>query len=818
MLFGIKLVDEVYSPWKDSYISYEDLKKLLTSTKQNYMFQQKSNKHTLNDLWTDKDESKFVAALDYELEKVYGFQISKYNELLDNLDSLEKQVDNEDSVKLIDFTDFQKILDDTLSEAQELDRFSRLNFTGFIKIVKKHDKLHPEYPSVKSLLQVRLKKLPFHSEEYSPLLYKISFLYSILRNTLGSVSESLANSSKLSNINDSEQTSFQSFKFWVHPDNLVEVKTRILRHLPVLVYVSGPIKNDTLINKVRSRVLDINTCTPSSSSSSNHSEDEPINKHYDSVINSLYFDNDCFQLYNGKLMKSSSAPTLRLRWNGKLSDEPDIFLEKRMSVENLEANNDFEGNKIKLKEKFINSIVFQKKTEFKVKALAKLKDSGAMNSELTKLSKDFDSIQQFIVDNELQPVLRAMYTRTAFQIPGDDRIRITIDSDIIYIREDSFDKDHPIRTINNWHRLDIDADVPNPLKLLRSGEYSKFPYSVMEIQVRNLVTPVNNITNMESKFPRKHEPWINELTNSHLVKEIPKFSKYVQGVASLFGEDERLDTLPFWLPDLEYDIRKDPKQAYDEEKRKLKKKQEEQEKMEKIRRLSILTNNLDVLIDRSIPQKRAEDHSKFLSPLSLGIEGEADLEDHESSDEGGEYLSKKSKRPRHNINLFTMLTNRNQDSNEFISGKGIQLPPNVKKPITYIKNAGPIKVEPKVWLANERTFNKWLSMTTLLSGFTFSIYNSIRKAQFPEIATILAYIYFGLTIFSGIWGYHTYKTRLNGIRERSGQHLDAPLGPLILAAMLAIALCINFFMAFRLSSQNRYNPVTTELPDHLKLT
>jgi hypothetical protein len=33
-----------------------------------------------------------------------------------------------------------------------------------------------------------------------------------------------------------------------------------------------------------------------------------------------------------------------------------------------------------------------------------------------------DELQSFIKDNDLQPMLRANYTRTAFQIPGDDRI------------------------------------------------------------------------------------------------------------------------------------------------------------------------------------------------------------------------------------------------------------------------------------------------------------------------------------------------------------------------------------------------------------
>ena len=129
----------------------------------------------------------------------------------------------------------------------------------------------------------------------------------------------------------------------------------------------------------------------------------------------------------------------------------------------------------------------------------------------------------------------------------------------------------------------------------------------------------------------------------------------------------------------------------------------------------------------------------------------------------------------------------------------------MKKPTSYIKNAGPIKVEAKVWLANERTFNRWLSVTSLLSALTFSIYNSVKKAEFPQLATTMAYIYFALTIFTGIWSYVTYVKRLDVIRERSGKHLDSPLGPLLLATVLIVTLVINFVFAFKEAAQRKHD-------------
>lgn len=97
--------------------------------------------------------------------------------------------------------------------------------------------------------------------------------------------------------------------------------------------------------------------------------------------------------------------------------------------------------------------------------------------------KSVDNLQEFIAEHELQPVVRTVYTRSAFQIPGDNRIRAILDSDIVFIREDAFDQDRPIRDPDSWHRSDIDAPgLENPLSVLRKGEFSKFPLQFWNLE------------------------------------------------------------------------------------------------------------------------------------------------------------------------------------------------------------------------------------------------------------------------------------------------------------------------------------------------
>jgi SPX domain protein involved in polyphosphate accumulation len=55
-------------------------------------------------------------------------------------------------------------------------------------------------------------------------------------------------------------------------------------------------------------------------------------------------------------------------------------------------------------------------------------------------------------------VVRTFYNRTAFQLPGDARVRISLDTELTMIREDNWDG--ATRSGKNWRRTDIGIDHP----------------------------------------------------------------------------------------------------------------------------------------------------------------------------------------------------------------------------------------------------------------------------------------------------------------------------------------------------------------------
>lgn len=778
MLFGVRLASQIYPPWKEEYIAYEKLKKLLKESVVPHS--------TKQDDWSEADETNFVSVLDSELEKVYSFQSRTYSSLSDKISEIEKSINQAENFKVEDAKSFEAKLEEILEAARELDTFSRLNFTGFTKIVKKHDRLHPKY-QVKPLLRVRLAALPFHSEDYSPLLYRLSVLYAFLGENVGADSTPAG----LSSVVAGENTDYTTYKFWVHPENVMEVKTRILRHLPLLIYGS-------------------------SSKSDAGEDDEDVGE---PTITSLYFDNPALELYESKLKKSEVSPSLRLRWVGKLSDKPEITLEKKV-VDHTATGEYIPDEKLVIKEKYIQPFLEGKYSM--EKTIKKMKERGSTEATIEAYKKTVDDIQTFIKEHEISPVMRTMYNRSAFQIPGDNRVRAILDSNIVFIREDDFDEARPVRDPESWHRSDIDAPgIKKPLSLLRKGEFSKFPFAVLEFRVltRNSSdkkgkTPSSTDPSASMPVIKRHGKWIQELTNSHLVKEVPKFSKFVQGIASLFAEDDRLDALPFWVNDLEYDIRQDPKQAWEEQKRRLKEAASVAKDSNKIRLRTSSSSRLPQsplfsgLEDNAIrPQISLSADGSSPALVEETIEEEpnddADIDDDDSTDDGetdvtSEALRKqKSKSLKSRIRNLSFLPNQGPRLNMDSEDEEIVLPAGVVKPSSLIRNSGPVKVETKVWLANERTFNKWLHITTLLSALTFTLYSSVGRSSSQQTAEYVAYILFALTIFSGLWGYGTYMQRLKYIKARSERHLDSPVGPIIISLGLLAALIVNFISNYK---------------------
>src|SRR6185503_15184727 len=96
---------------------------------------------------------------------------------------------------------------------------------------------------LRPMFNVRLNAKPFYKETYEPIVVQLSRLYQIVHTGLGidQMSSQISSTPSFSFSSSwhpphTERISRHSYKFWVHPNNIMEVRTTILRHLPVLIY------------------------------------------------------------------------------------------------------------------------------------------------------------------------------------------------------------------------------------------------------------------------------------------------------------------------------------------------------------------------------------------------------------------------------------------------------------------------------------------------------------------------------------------------------------------------------------------------------
>lgn len=216
-------------------------------------------------------------------------------------------------------------------------------------------------------------------------------------------------------------------------------------------------------------------------------------------------------------------------------DTETIFIERKTHREDWTGEKSVKA-RFALKEKNVNAFLSGKMSVESV--FQKMRREGKKSDkEISDLEQLAQEIQYSVISRRLRPVTRSFYNRTAFQLPGDARVRISLDTQLTLIREDNLDGRQ--RCGENWRRMDIGIDYP--FSQLRPEDIERFPYAVLEVK-------------LQTQAGQDPPEWARELIRSHLVEAVPKFSKFIHGTATLFPT--RIHLLPYWSPQMDVDIRK----------------------------------------------------------------------------------------------------------------------------------------------------------------------------------------------------------------------------------------------------------------------
>lgn len=351
---------------------------------------------------------------------------------------------------------------------------------------------------------------------------------------------------------------------------------------------------------------------------------------------------------------------------------------------------------------------------------------GKSQKEVDEWEKLVREILQVCVSKQLVPTCRTQCMRTAFQIPFDATVRISLDTNLCMISERGYN----LQDMKVWHR--------DPSWVLQPNEITRFPHAVLEVKLQltggNMTPP----------------SWVTELQNSGLLYECHKYSKYVHGCCVLLPEDVRF--VPYWVDDASLRdsiVASGGKRILAEE--------DDGQGPGANQIYSHLlpfgdtvNNRVDTAVGRTAASALA---SKGLIGEKESHGGPGLFNDDYKEDEG--YMEE----DEDNCCswMFPFCSKNNNYTMAVVAPTSIQ------------------KIEPKVFFANERTYLHWLHHAVILSSIAASIlaFSSESGARWGEFyALILLIISLGFCVYA----LHVYLWRAAQIRSRIPGRWDDPWG------------------------------------------
>ena len=526
----------------------------------------------------------------------------------------------------------------------------------------------------------------------------------------------------------------------------------------------------------------------------------------------------------GRLKKTEGAEAIRLRWYGGMDSET-IFLERKTHREDWTGEKSVKA-RFSLKEKNVNAFMCGKMRVEQVfeKARKEGKKSEKEINDQEQLAREF---QYGVITKKLVPVARSFYNRTAFQLPGDARVRISLDTELTMVREDNMDGKSRCGT--NWRRMDIGIDWP--FSQLPASDIEKFPYAVLEVK-------------LQTQAGQEPPEWVRELVSSHLVEAVPKFSKFIHGTATMFPN--RIKLLPYWMPQMDVDIRKPANRYFegikrpegtttnstsddidddDDDSTDADSESEETgeagtvgttpvESDHSIHRLREARDNMERydMARASDPAGNTLDIEERIAAVGNGHDpDDAPLYDSDDEDVAQEDLEEAKRTGgwsyrfallNHHISLVGhALTNTLSHLNPMpkptpIPGSAFaalgNVPPSAIEAKRFKAPKGkrihvPVRVEPKVYFATERTFLSWLEFSIILGSIAATLLNfGDRISRLSAIAfTIVACAALLYSLVLYLW-------RVNMIRGRRAVRYHDRWGPSVLCIGLFAAVAVNF--------------------------
>jgi len=654
----------------------------------------------------------FYKKLDDELAKIGDFSVRQMTDLRTRLTGLAEEVeafleaagrpggavDRESPA----YQGLVRAAKDIGSEYLAMEKFVNLNYMGVHKILKKHDKNVKEQP-IRQFYISRVHQQPWVQGNFSDIIVHLSNIHSLLRqDATGQKNE------------DSAQGFVRSTtKYWVRTSDVSVVKHFVLQHLPVFQFDKDKFAGDA------------------------------------QLVNSAYYDNSNMELYHGRLDKRPGAIALRMRWYGNGYPRT-VFVERKTHRESWKGETS-------VKERFVlpeeQVLPFLQGRYTLDEAKAALRDKGKKEEEIEKFAELFEEIQQTVDAKQLCPMVRTQYMRTAFQIPYDATVRVSLDTNLCMIKENP-DDGPTCYEAGRWFR--DPEDVPG------RTEITRFPHAILEIK----------LSLNEGDAPPS---WVQELLQSGYVTEVHKFSKFIHGSATLLPDS--VQAVPYWIDD------------------------------ESIR--------ASMLASAALPDATPRIGPAGASPSGPGRGDAGGLPGPSHGIAAGSRprLAAADGEARHPLlgaaPTLQLLGGPDRGHEAGGGGGGGAWVPRWVRGLLGMAPAGPpkprkmpMRIEPKTYFANERTFLNWMHMSIVtgtiasaLLGLSGGGGNGGESPDSWSLSSVISLVMLPVAIMIAVYALYTFYWRLVMIRRREVAFFDDKHGPLVLAGVIVFALSVIFVVS-----------------------
>lgn len=224
-----------------------------------------------------------------------------------------------------------------------------------------------------------------------------------------------------------------------------------------------------------------------------------------SLVSTIYFENDDFDIYRERLNKLDGAPLLRVRYYGDQMGKH-VYVEMKTHVEGEQSMK----QRIKVETEDVPILLYDPqrwKTECEHKYLKKEEKNASILQYI-------NTVQRVVEEFSLYPLVQTTCNRDHYQREDNESLRMTLDTNLVMC---------PV-SFGNWKKSGNALPPPPNEWKVETDQTIEFPYAVLEVKISGSEVPA----------------WVKEVMDMcHLVT---RFSKYLHGATLLYDKP-----LPPWF-------------------------------------------------------------------------------------------------------------------------------------------------------------------------------------------------------------------------------------------------------------------------------